>query len=31
MLAKPDPATFELLPWRGGDAPVAACSATSTR
>jgi glutamine synthetase len=24
MLAKPDPATFELLPWRGGDAPVAA-------
>jgi len=23
MLARPDPATFEILPWRGSDAPVA--------
>src|SRR5581483_4719637 len=23
MLARPDPATFEILPWRGNDAPVA--------
>jgi glutamine synthetase len=23
VLARPDPATFELLPWRGSDAPVA--------
>jgi glutamine synthetase len=23
VLARPDPATFELLPWRGDDAPVA--------
>src|SRR5436309_377332 len=23
MLARPDPNTFELLPWRGDDAPVA--------
>ena len=23
MLAVPDPATFEIVPWRGGDAPVA--------
>src|SRR5438874_10450746 len=23
MLALPDPNTFELLPWRGDDAPVA--------
>jgi glutamine synthetase len=23
MLARPDPATFEIVPWRGDDAPVA--------
>lgn len=23
MIAKPDPATFQLVPWRGGDRPVA--------
>src|SRR3954453_18449275 len=23
MLAMPDPSTFEIVPWRGGDAPVA--------
>src|SRR5882757_5272997 len=23
MLARPDPSTFELLPWRGSEAPVA--------
>src|ERR1700759_3138504 len=23
MLALPDPSTFEIVPWRGGDAPVA--------
>ena len=23
MIAKPDPTTFQLLPWRGGDRPVA--------
>ena len=23
MIAKPDPATFQLVPWRGGERPVA--------
>jgi len=30
MIAKPDPTTFQLVPWRGVERPVAECSVTSS-